>query len=267
MELPRKHGEPGQVVLSVENLAVADERGLPAVRGISFEVREQEIVGIAGVSGNGQSELALALAGLMPVSGGQVRLGGRLVHNLKPRDLSKLGLAHIPEDRQRMGVILPFSVAENFILHEYYRPPYVHRGFLASRKIANHAWDLVKKFDVRLSDVEDEIAHLSGGNQQKAVVARELHRDPRFMLVNQPTRGIDIGAMEFVLQQILEHRDAGAAVLLISTELEELFAVSDRILVMYEGEIVGEVPPDRRLVEEVGLMMAGKQIEHEEVNE
>ncbi len=263
MELPRKHGEAGQVVLAIENLAVDDERGLPAVRGISFEVREQEIVGIAGVSGNGQSELALALAGLMPVSGGQIKLGGQLVHNLTPRDLSRRGLAHIPEDRHRMGVILPFSVAENFILHDYYRSPYARRGFLSSRKIMNHAWDLVKKFDVRLSDVEDEIAHLSGGNQQKAVVARELYRNPRFMLVNQPTRGIDIGAMEFVLQQILEHRDAGAAVLLISTELEELFAVSDRILVMYEGEIVGEVPPDRSLVEEVGLMMAGKKEEPE----
>ena len=266
MELPRKHGEPGQVVLAVENLSVADERGLPAVKGISFQVREQEIVGIAGVSGNGQSELALALAGLMPVTGGQISLGGRLVHNLKPRRLSELGLAHIPEDRHRMGVILPFSVAENFILHDYFKPPFARNGFLSARRITRHARNLANKFDVRLSSVEEEIAHLSGGNQQKAVVARELHRDPRLMLVNQPTRGIDIGAMEFVLQQILEHRDAGAAVLLISTELEELFAVSDRILVMYEGQLVGEVPPDRNLVEEVGLMMAGKQVDHEEEN-
>jgi simple sugar transport system ATP-binding protein len=266
MELPRKHGEPGQVVLVVENLSVDDERGLSAVKGISFEVREQEIVGIAGVSGNGQSELALALAGLMPVTGGQIKLGGQLVHNLKPRRLSELGLAHIPEDRHRMGVILPFSVAENFILHDYFKPPFARNGFLSARRVTRHARSLAKKFDVRLSSVEDEIAHLSGGNQQKAVVARELHRDPRLMLVNQPTRGIDIGAMEFVLQQILEHRDAGAAVLLISTELEELFAVSDRILVMYEGKIVGEVPPDRSLVEEVGLMMAGKQVDHEEAH-
>ena len=258
MELPRKHGEAGQVVLAVENLSVNDERGLPAVKGVSFEVRAQEIVGIAGVSGNGQSEMALALAGLMPVTGGQIKLAGQLVHNLTPRALSKIGFAHIPEDRHRMGVILPFSVADNLILHDYYRPPYARRGFLASGKIVNHAWELVKKFDVRLADVEDEIAHLSGGNQQKAVVARELHRNPPFMLVNQPTRGIDIGATEFVLQQILIHRDEGAAVLLISTELEELFALSDRILVMYEGELVGQVPPDRSLIEEVGLMMAGK---------
>jgi ABC-type uncharacterized transport system ATPase subunit len=261
MELPRKHGEAGGVVLSVENMMVNDERGLPAVRGVSFDVREQEIVGIAGVSGNGQSELALALAGLMPVQSGQIQLDGKPVQNMSPRELSRLGFAHIPEDRHRMGVVLPFSVAENLILHDYNRSPFARRGFLASRKILSHARNLVKKFDVRLSGVEVDIANLSGGNQQKAVVARELHRNPRFMLVNQPTRGIDIGAMEFVLQQILTHRDEGAAVLLISTELEELFAVSDRILVMYEGELVGEMPPDRSLVEEVGLMMAGRKLE------
>lgn len=260
MELPRKHGEAGQVVLAVDKLAVDDERGLPAVRGISFNVRAQEIVGIAGVSGNGQSELALALAGLRPVHSGQILLDGKAVQNMPPRELSRLGVAHIPEDRQRMGVVLPFSVAENMILHEYNQPPFVRRGFLASRTILNHARSLVKKFDVRLSGVAVAMANLSGGNQQKAVVARELHRNPHFMLVNQPTRGIDIGATEFVLQQILAHRDNGAAVLLISTELEELFAVSDRILVMYEGELVGEVPPDRNLVEEVGLMMAGKKM-------
>lgn len=258
MELPRKHGEAGRVVLSVKNLSVEDERGLPAVKGVSFEVREQEIVGIAGVSGNGQSELALALAGLMPVTGGQIELEGQLVHNLAPRTLSQLGVAHIPEDRHRLGIVLPFTVAENFILHDYYRPPFARIGFLASAKILSHARELVRKFDVRLADVEDEIGHLSGGNQQKAVVARELDRRPRFMVVNQPTRGIDIGATEFVLQQILAQRDEGAAVLLISTELEELFAVSDRILVMFEGELVGQVPPNRNLVEEVGLLMAGK---------
>jgi simple sugar transport system ATP-binding protein len=260
MELPRKHGEAGQVVLSVDKLSVNDERGLPAVRGISFEVRAQEIVGIAGVSGNGQSELALALAGLLPVDSGRILLAGQPVQNLTPRQLSRLGVAHIPEDRHRMGVVLPFSVAENMILHDYNRPPFARRGFLATRTILNHARTLAKKFDVRLSGVEVALENLSGGNQQKAVVARELHRDPRLMLVNQPTRGIDIGATEFVLQQILTHRDSGAAVLLISTELEELFAVSDRILVMFEGELVGEVPPDRRLIEEVGLMMAGKKM-------
>ncbi len=259
MELPRQRTTPGEVVLAVENLRVNDTRGLPAVRGVSFEVRQREIVGIAGVSGNGQSELALALAGLTPLAGGQVKLAGQLVHHLTPHALSRSGLTHIPEDRLKMGVILPFSVAENFILHDYQSQPYARGGFLSFRNISNHAWSLVKKFTIRAADVEDEIAHLSGGNQQKVVVARELHRRPRLLLVNQPTRGIDIGATEFVLQQILAQRDAGTAVLLISTELEELFALSDRILVMYEGQIMGEVPAKRELLEEVGLMMAGKK--------
>lgn len=262
MELPRKHTKPGEVVLTVDNLSVKDERGLPAVKQVSFVVREQEIVGIAGVSGNGQSELALALTGLMPIAGGQVKLAGQLVHNFTPQALSRLGVTHIPEDRLKMGIILPFSVAENFILHEYNESPYARKGFLSFRNISSHAWSLVKKFTIRAADVEDEIAHLSGGNQQKVVVARELDRRPRLLLVNQPTRGIDIGATEFVLQQILAQRDAGTAILLISTELEELFALSDRILVMYEGQIVGEVPAKRELIEEVGLMMAGKKAEH-----
>ena len=258
MELPERTGEPGEVVLTVTDLSVNDERGLPAVKNVSFEVRAAEVVGLAGVSGNGQSELALALAGLLPVSGGQINLNGEVAHNLSPRALSKLGLTHVPEDRHKMGIILPFSVAENFILHDYNKPPFARKGFLSFRKILSHSWALVKKYDVRLADVDDAIANLSGGNQQKAVIARELHRNPRFLLINQPTRGIDIGATEFVRQQILVQREAGTAILLVSTELEELFALSDRILVMYEGQIVGEVPPKQELIEEVGLLMAGK---------
>jgi simple sugar transport system ATP-binding protein len=262
MELPERQGKPGEVVLAVTNLSVNDERGLPAVKNLSLEVRADEIVGVAGVSGNGQSELALALAGLLPASEGQIELAGQLAHNLTPRAVSKLGLAHVPEDRHRMGIILPFTVAENFILHDYDVPPYARKGFLAFRTISKSSWDLVKKYDVRLSDVNEEISHLSGGNQQKIVIARELNRSPRLLLVNQPTRGIDIGATEFVRQQILAQRDAGAAVLLISAELEELFSLSDRILVMYEGQIVGEVPAKQDRIEEVGLMMAGKKVEH-----
>lgn len=233
---------------------------MAAVKDVSFEVRANEIVGIAGVSGNGQSELGLALAGLMPVSAGQINLMGQTTQNLSPRALSRLGLIHIPEDRHKRGIILPFSVAENCILHEYNMAPFARNGFLSFRQISRYAWDLAEKFAVRLSDVEEAIANLSGGNQQKVVVARELQRKPRFLLVNQPTRGIDVGATEFVLQQILAQKNAGSAILLISTELEELFALSDRILVMYEGQIVGEVPAKRELIEEVGLMMAGKML-------
>lgn len=258
MELPRTQCPPGEVVLSVQDLHVLDERGLPAVNGVSFEVRANEVVGIAGVSGNGQTELALAIAGLAKVTKGSIRLCGVDVTHLPPLTRSQLGMAHIPEDRHRMGVVLPFSIAENFILHDYYHPPFAIHNFLQKRNIIDYAWELVRKFDVRLSHVEDEFAHLSGGNQQKAVVARELARRPRFLLVNQPTRGIDVGATEYVLQQILDQRNAGVAILLISTELEELFAVSDRILVMYEGKIMGEVPPNKELIEDVGLMMAGK---------
>ena len=262
MELPARAGQPGQVVLAVSNLRVNDERGLPAVNNISFEVRADEIVGIAGVSGNGQTELALALAGLLPIAGGQIELDGTLAHNLSPRRLSRLGLAHVPEDRHRRGIVLPFSVAENFILHDYNAAPFAQKGFLAFRKIMAHAGELTKRYAVRLATVEEAIANLSGGNQQKVVVARELNRKPKCLLVNQPTRGIDIGATEFVRQQILAQRETGTAVLLISTELEELFALSDRILVMYEGQIVGELPAKWELVEEVGLMMAGKKTSH-----
>ncbi|MDR3573537.1 MAG: ABC transporter ATP-binding protein [Anaerolineaceae bacterium] len=262
MELPRKPAHPGDCVLEVSGLSVTNERGLTAVKDVSINIRTGEIVGIAGVSGNGQTELALALSGLLPASRGEIRLCGEIV---KPSAhmLARGGLAHIPEDRIRMGIILPFSVAENMIVHESRNEPYSHNGFLSFRRIAQHARELVDKFDIRTSDVDNEIEHLSGGNQQKLVVARELDRKPRFLLVNQPTRGIDVGATEFVLQQILNQRDAGTGILLISTELEELFAVADRIVVMYEGQIVGEMPADRSRIEEVGLMMAGKRLEAE----
>ena len=261
LEIPERQREPGDVVLAVRDLHVDNERGLPAVRGVSFTVRQREVVGIAGVSGNGQTELALALCGLRPPTRGEIHLSGQHVSECTPRRMSKLGLAHVPEDRHLMGIFPPFSVAENFIMHDFNHAPFSSHGFLSRKTILQHAQSLVQKYAIRLSHVEDHIEHLSGGNQQKVVVARELHRNPALLLVNQPSRGIDIGAMEFVWQQILAQRDAGSGVLLISTELEELFALSDRILVMYEGCIMGEVPPDRGLIEEVGLMMAGERVE------
>jgi general nucleoside transport system ATP-binding protein len=261
MELPRPAYQPGAPLIEVEDVSVMNERGIEVVRNISLAVHEREILGIAGVSGNGQTELALALAGLLPTCCGVIKLNGKVVAKLTPHDLGHQGMAHLPEDRIKMGIVLPFSVAENLILHEYNHAPYARGGFLAFGAISQHARDLVQKFDVRTASVDTAIGNLSGGNQQKVVVARELNRDPRVMLVNQPTRGIDIGATEFVLQQILAQRDRGSAILLISTELEELLAISDRILVMYEGQIVGEVPPDRGLIEEIGLMMAGKRSE------
>ncbi len=262
LEPPPREGRVGKNVLSVKNLSVDDERGLPAVRDITFEVKSGEIVGIAGVSGNGQSELALALAGLRPVSSGEIYFLDTPATNLSPRKLSRLGLAHVPEDRHKMGIVLPFTVAENFILHDFGDPPFARNGFLHSGVIRGHARKLAQKYAIRHSAVDQEIAHLSGGNQQKVVVARELRRNPRLLLVNEPARGIDIGATEFVRRQIAEARDAGSAVLLISSDLEELFALSDRLLIFYEGKIVGQAPTNNELIEEIGLMMAGQKIEN-----
>jgi simple sugar transport system ATP-binding protein len=257
MDLKRSENEPGEVVLSVKGLNVEDERGLPAVKDVSFEVRAGEILGVAGVSGNGQTELVLALAGLAECRFDEILLNNKSIENISPRGLSGMGMVHIPEDRHKMGVVLPFTVSENLILEDFHQDPYSSRGFLMNKTIAKQSDFLVEKFDIRTSSISESLAHLSGGNQQKVVVARELDRKPRFMLVSQPTRGIDIGATEFIRQQILIERDNGAAVLLVSTELEEIFGLSDRIIVMYEGEIIGEVPADRSLREQVGLMMAG----------
>lgn len=259
-ELPRRRAQPGDPVLEVHNLRVRDRRGLMAVKGVSLTVRGGEIVGIAGVSGNGQAELGLALAGLIDdVDFDDFRLCGRSLDRKEVVDPKRPGMAHIPEDRLNMGVILPFSVAENFIMEDFFGAKFAKWGFLRRRAIRDHALRLVEKFGIRVADVDDEIANLSGGNQQKTVVARELERQPAFLLVNQPTRGIDVGATEFVHGQILQQRQSGTAILLISTDLEEIFALSDRILVMYEGELIGELPPDRSMLEEAGLMMAGKR--------
>lgn len=260
MDLKKSTARPGGMVFSVRNLRVYDNRRLLAVKGLSFDVNEREIVGIAGVSGNGQSELALALAGLIESQFDEIKLGDYSITQQDLSRLNRMGMAHIPEDRQKMGLILPFSVCENFIAETYRDEPFAKNGFLQFQTIKNYTQSLVRKYSIRVGDVDEEISHLSGGNQQKVVVARELDRRPKFLLVNQPTRGIDIGATEFVRQQILAERDAGAAILLISTDLEEIFALSDRILVMFEGRFMGEVPPDPALVEQVGLMMAGKGV-------
>jgi simple sugar transport system ATP-binding protein len=261
MDLKKKEGHCGDVVFSVEHLNVKDERGLPALNDISFQVHAQEVVGIAGVSGNGQSELALALAGLMECEFESIKLNQKPINKKDLFNKNHLGMAHIPEDRQKMGLILPFSVSENFIIETYTNQPFSKNGFLQFKKIKNYALSQIKKYNIRVGEVDDEIAHLSGGNQQKVVVARELDRRPKFLLVNQPTRGIDIGATEFVRQQILAERDSGCAILLISTDLEEIFVLSDRILVIFEGKIMGEVIPAHTRIEEIGLMMAGKKIE------
>jgi general nucleoside transport system ATP-binding protein len=263
MSLPPRGGAQGRVVLAVEDLHCRDDLGLPAVKGVSFEVRAGEIVGVAGVSGNGQSELALALSGLIRRAGGSIRLNGENVAGLSARAINRLPMAHIPEDRHLYGVVLPLPLTENAIMHRYAQAPFARAGFLDSGAIERHTRELIQQFRVRADGVDTPIQTLSGGNQQKFVVARELSRNPDLLLVNQLTRGIDVGATELVMQAVLGACEKGAAILLISTELEELFSLCDRILVIYEGRIVGEMPSDRTRLEELGLMMAGQASEAE----
>jgi ABC-type uncharacterized transport system ATPase subunit len=258
MELPRSPEPPGHIVLSVDNLTCRAETGLPAVRGVSLHVRAGEIVGIAGVSGNGQTELSLALSGLLPVDSGRVILNGKDITGLDPARVNASSFSHIPEDRHKHGIVASMSLSENTILQRYDQKPFASRGMLNRGVIGEHTRDLIKRFRIKSRDEDQPIGALSGGNQQKLVVARELARNPDFILVNQLARGIDIGAMEFVMEEMLKQRDNGRAILLISTELEELFAICDRILVMFHGEILGELPPDRTRLDELGLLMAGQ---------
>ncbi|QGP92277.1 Galactose/methyl galactoside import ATP-binding protein MglA [Neomoorella glycerini] len=259
LEMTRTPARTGEVILEVEDLHALNNRGLPALRGVSFRIHRGEILGIAGVAGNGQTELAEVLTGLRPATAGRVRLKGRDVTNYPPRALYNLNLAHIPEDRQRLGLILDFSLEENTMLGVYYRRPYARGIKVQHDIIKNHAARLIKEYDVRAPGISTRARFLSGGNQQKLILARELDRQPDLLIAVQPTRGLDIGATEFVQQQILAHRERGAAILYISTELEEIMKLSDIIAVFYEGQIVGLLEGDQVDLETIGLMMAGSR--------
>jgi general nucleoside transport system ATP-binding protein len=247
---------PGEPLLTVEDLSVLSDLDLGAVNEISFDVRRGEIVGLAGVDGNGQSELVEALSGLRKVEAGHVRLEGRDVTGASAHTVLQAGLGHIPEDRQRRGLVLNFSLAENLALHDYDREPNSRFGWLFPRRLLQRARAILQQFDVRGGGPQTLAASLSGGNQQKVVVGREIARDPRVLLAAQPTRGLDVGAIEFVHRRLIEARDAGAAVLLVSLELDEILSLSDRILVIYEGKIVGEYSPEVS-EETLGLAMTG----------
>ncbi len=249
-------GTPTDALLRVQELRVLDDRGLEAVRGVSFEVRAGEIVGIAGVDGNGQSELIDAIAGLHHVESGRIEIVGKDVSNATCRECLDAGLGHIPEDRQRRGLVLEFSLAENIALHDYAKEPDSKHGWLRPRVLLERARRLLKEFDVRGGGPQTRAGALSGGNQQKVVLAREIDRDPRVLVAAQPTRGLDVGAIEFVHRRLVEERDEGRAVLLVSLELDEILSLSDRILVIYEGRFVGEFPPDAS-EEELGIAMTG----------
>jgi simple sugar transport system ATP-binding protein len=246
---------PGDVVLDVRNISVPAERGEQALRGVSFEVRSGEILGIAGVQGNGQSELCEALMGLRP-SAGQVLLDGKDISHAGTRDRLRAGVGYIPEDRQEDGLVKDFSVADNLVLDIYDRPPFASRLALNLTAIRESAHKRVADYDVRTTSIQTPVATLSGGNQQKVIVAREMSRDIRLLLASQPTRGLDVGSIEFVHKRIVEQRDDGVAVLIVSSELEEIYALADRIAVMYEGRIVGFCPPTIP-EHELGLLMAG----------
>ncbi|MEP7148787.1 MAG: ABC transporter ATP-binding protein [Acidobacteriota bacterium] len=247
---------PDKTVLEVTNLRVGGKQG-STLEGVSFVVSSGEIVGIAGIEGNGQTELIEALAGLCKVSSGTVEFEGKDVTNMSARRLKELGVAHIPEDRHKRGLLLNSDLAENSILGVHYRPPVATAGFMSGPAIDKRIHEIVENFDVRPPIPELSAKSLSGGNQQKLIIGREFELKPKLLLVSQPTRGVDIGAIEFIHRKLIELRDSGGAVLLVSAELEEVTALADRLLVLRKGKIVGEVDPRASSTEEIGLMMTG----------
>lgn len=257
LSLEKEPAQPGDTVLKVDDLHARGSRNLPALKGVSFDVKAGEIVGIAGIEGNGQSELVECLTGLRKATSGHIYVNGIDVLNNQPRTLIEQGVAHIPEDRQNRGLILDFTVAENFILRNYYKPPFAKGINLDYRKVHAYARELISEFDVRTPSENVLVRSLSGGNQQKVVVARELSGEPKLLIASQPTRGLDVGAIEFVHRRLLAQRDQGKAILLVSLELEEIMSLSDRILVIYEGQIVGEMTADKATEGELGFLMAG----------
>ncbi|MBQ6144509.1 MAG: ABC transporter ATP-binding protein, partial [Lactococcus sp.] len=253
----KKAANPGKVVLDIKDLVVHESRGAQAVKSLSLQVHAGEIVGIAGIDGNGQSELVRAITGLQHVESGQIDVKGQNVANFRPRQITEMSVAHIPEDRHRDGLILAMSVAENISLQTYYQAPLSHHGFLNYKEINRHARDLMTEFDVRGASELVPASALSGGNQQKAVIAREIDRNPDLLIVSQPTRGLDVGAIEYIHKRLIQARDEGKAVLAVSYELDEILNVSDRIAVIHDGQIQGIVRPKDTTKQELGVLMVG----------
>ena len=256
LRVDKHRAQPGEALLAVEGLSAFDDRGIEKVREVSFDVKAGEIVGIAGIDGNGQTELIDTLCGLRAAAGGTVLLDGVDVTNLSALAHYHAGLGHIPEDRQRRGLVLEFSSAENIALHDYRSSPYSKLGWLFPGRIVELGARLIKEFDVRGGGPQTRAGGLSGGNQQKLVLAREIDRNPRVLIAAQPTRGLDVGAIEFVHRRLVAERDEGRGILLVSLELEEILSLSDRILVIYEGKIVGEFDPTAS-EEQLGILMTG----------
>jgi simple sugar transport system ATP-binding protein len=264
LSVDKAPAKPAETLLEVADLRVLDDRELEAVRGVSFQVRASEIVGIAGVDGNGQTELVEALTGLRPTETGRFGIAGRDLTGSSTHRILDSGIGHIPEDRQKRGLVLEFTLAENLAFHEFDRAPSSRFGWLRPARLVSRAQKLLQEFDVRGGGPQTLAKSLSGGNQQKLVVAREVANDPRVLIAAQPTRGLDVGAIEFVHRRLVEERDEGRAVLLVSLELDEIMSMSDRILVMYEGEIVGEYGPGAS-EQELGIAMLGGTRDEEAV--
>ncbi|EEM70379.1 MULTISPECIES: ABC transporter ATP-binding protein [Bacillus cereus group] len=249
--------KPKEEVLSIANLIVHDTRKLPAVKGLDLTVRAGEIVGIAGIDGNGQSELIEAITGLRKVESGSIAIKGKEITNWPVRRITEEGIGHIPEDRHKHGLVLDFSVRDNIVLQAYYKNPFSKKGILNFSKITQKAKALIEQFDVRTPSEQTLARALSGGNQQKAIIAREVDRNPDLLIAAQPTRGLDVGAIEFIHKKLIEQRDNGKAVLLLSLELDEILNVSDRVAVIYEGKIVAIVDAKETNEQQLGLLMAG----------
>ena len=258
-EVHKDEAKPGDVILDVEGLTVASKvHKNNAVKNVSFQVRAGEIVCIAGIDGNGQTELVYGISGLEPVVSGKVTLGGKDITHAPIRERSIRGMSHIPEDRHKHGLVLDYTLEDNLVLQRYFEPEFVKSGFLKRKNIRSYANKLIEQYDVRSGQGAITLARsMSGGNQQKAIIAREIDKDPQLLIAVQPTRGLDVGAIEYIHKQIVAQRDKNTGVLLVSLELDEVMSLSDRILVMYEGEIVGEFDPKKTTVEELGLYMAG----------
>ncbi|HEY5732041.1 MAG TPA: ABC transporter ATP-binding protein [Anaerolineales bacterium] len=257
LTVKKKPAKPADEVLRVTDLRVKDIRGLESVSGVSFEVRAGEVLGIAGVQGNGQTELAEALTGLRPVESGRFTLAGNDLTGKSPRAITETGLAHIPEDRQRHGLVLSYTVADNMMLCDYYQPRFSKGVVIQQNMVDANAKKLIKEYDVRTPSAFVGAGKLSGGNQQKVIVARELSRPVKLVVASQPTRGLDVGSIEYIHKEIIAMRDRGVAVLLISAELDEIMSLSDRIVVMYRGQIVATVDRKEATREQLGLWMAG----------
>jgi simple sugar transport system ATP-binding protein len=263
LTVDKEKAAPGEVVLSVDDLVVLDDRAHRTVNGASFQVRSGEIVGIAGVQGNGQTELVESITGIRPSLAGTVFIEGQEATDVSPRQIHESGVAHVPEDRQESGLILDFTITENMVLDSYYDSPYSHGVRMDWSAATEAAQRLVDEYDVRTTRVDVPVSTLSGGNQQKVIVAREFDRDVKLVVAAQPTRGVDVGSIEYIHAQIVEQRDQGAAVLIVSSELDEVMAISDRVLVMFKGRIVAEFDPATSTKAEIGLAMLGSGAAHE----